>query len=566
LKTLAFRLFFLALFYQELYNNIMSNTELKSINISEYSRKELEEAFVKLSIEKEQAELKLKWYEEQYRLSKQKLFGKSSEKNIEGQIALPIFNEAELERQPITVEPNLDDCVKADEPAVKAKKQKGKREKDFSKLPKQIVEYTLSPEQMICPQCGDPLHVVRAEIRRELEVIPAQLIVKESHIMLYSCRRCETEDTTVPMIMAPAPTPVIKGSIASPSIVADIMTKKYVDATPLYRQEQEYKRRDLPVNRQNMSNWIIRVAQDWLTPLYIHLQEVLRAYDVLNADETELEVLNEPGREASTKSYMWMYRTGKGHFPIVLYDYQPTRAGDNAKNFLKGFKGYLHVDAYEGYEKLLKESKAGDAMEVTLVACFAHARRYFTDALKAVGDKESYMYTSAYQGVKYIDAMFVLEEELSSISFEERYEERLIRLKPMLEAYFAWIEKEHALALPKSSYGKAINYSYNQKDKLMSILKDGRLELSNNRAERAIKPFVIGRKNWLFANTPQGAKASAVTYSIIETAKENNLIPFEYLKYLFEKMPNIDVIDKDELNKLLPWSKDLPEKCLAKQK
>ena len=315
-----------------------------------------------------------------------------------------------------------------------------------------------------------------------------------------------------------------------------------------------------------MSNWIISAAQNWLNPLYKHLQRILVNYDVLHADETELEVLNEPGREATTKSYMWMYRTGNGHEPIVLYEYQPSRAGDNAKTFLKGFKGYLQTDAYDGYDKLLKESKAGPAMEVTIVSCFAHARRYFTDTLKAIEDKQSYMYTSAYQGVKYIDRMFEFEEKILKKSYEERYEERLSKLKPMLEVYFAWIEKEQALALPKSSYGKAINYSFNQKEKLMNILKDGRLELSNNRAERAIKPFVIGRKNWLFSNTPQGAKASAISYSIIETAKENNLNPFEYLKYLFETMPNVDITKEEELNKLLPWSKELPDKCKTKLK
>ncbi|WP_139903941.1 IS66 family transposase [Clostridium thermarum] len=543
----------------------MSKTEVKSFNLENYSRKELEDAFIKLSIEKEQAELRLKWYEEQYKLNKQRLFGKSSEKNIDGQINMPIFNEAESERQPFTAEPNLDDCAKQQQSSSKAKKLKGKREKDLSDLPKQIVEYKLSAEEQVCSQCGGQLHEVRSEIRRELEVIPAQIIVKEIHSMIYSCRKCEKEDITVPMISAPTPKPVIKGSIASPSIIAYIMTRKYVDATPLYRQEQEYKRRGLPVNRQNMANWIIRAAQDWLNPLYLRLRKYLTDYDVAHADETELEVLNEPGREATTRSYMWMYRTGNGHDPIVLYDYQPSRAGDNAKTFLNGFKGYLHVDAYDGYDKLLKDSKAGGAMEVTLVACFAHARRYFTDTLKAVTDKESYMYTSAYQGVKYIDEMFKLEEELSSLSSEDRYDERLSKLKPMLEAYFSWIEKEHALALPKSSYGKAVNYSFNQKDKLMSILKDGRLELSNNRAERAIKPFVIGRKNWLFANTPQGAKASAVTYSIIETAKENDLNPFEYLKYLFEQFPNVDINDSEVLDSLLPWSSTLPKYCKSKQ-
>lgn len=539
----------------------MKNKTVKSIDLSKYSREELEAAFMKVSVEKEQAELQLKWYQEQYRLSKQKLFGKSSEQHIDGQLSLPIFNEAEMERQPIHVEPKLEDSTNS---AEKPKKKKGKRAKELSKLPTEVVEYKLSPEEQVCLTCTNPLHEVRPEIRKELEVIPAQIVVKETHRMIYSCRTCEMEATSVPMIMANAPNPVIKGSIASASLLADIMTKKYVDATPLYRQEQEYKRRDLPINRQNMSNWIIRVSKDWLKPVYTRMQEMLVSYDVLHADETELEVLNEPGREAATKSYMWMYRTGNGHTPIILYDYQQSRSGDNAKKFLKGFKGYLHTDAYSGYEKLLKESKAGLAMEVTLVPCFAHARRYFTETLKAVPDQESYMYTSAYQGVKYIDEMFALERELLTLSFEQRYEERLRHLKPLIEAYLAWIEQEQALSLPKSSYGKAINYSFNLKEKLMNILKDGRLELSNNRAERAIKPFVIGRKNWLFTNTPAGADSSAIVYSIIETAKENSLIPFEYLRYLFEKLPNMDLSNIEELDKLLPWSKELPSHCKAK--
>lgn len=544
----------------------MKTTEEKTIDLSKYSRAELEAAFVKVSVEKEQAELQLEWYQEQYRLSKQKLFGKSSEQGIYDQITLPIFNEAETERQPINIEPKLDDIGEKEDTAThRPKKSKGKRQKDLAGLPRQIVEYKLSKDEQVCPTCKSELHEVRPEIRKELEVIPAKIVVKESHRMIYSCRNCEKNDISVPMIMAPAPNPVIKGSLASPSLLADIMTKKYVDANPLYRQEQEYQRYGLPINRQNMSNWVIRASNDWLKLLYNRMHEILISSEVVHADETVLEVLNEPGREAATNSYMWMYRTGAGHVPIVLYDYKPSREGDNAKNFLNGYKGYLQTDAYSGYDKLLKNTRAGPEMEITIVACFTHARRYFTETLKAVDDKESYMYTSAYQGVKYIDSMFKLEDELSSIPYRQRYEQRLNRLKPILEAYFAWIEKEHAIALPKCSYSKAVTYSHNQKDKLMNILKDGRLELSNNRAERAIKPFVIGRKNWLFTNTPQGADSSAIAYSIIETAKENKLIPFEYLKYLFEKLPNIDVTKKEVLEKLLPWSKELPDNCFAKQ-
>ncbi len=449
----------------------MKNSTVKSIDLSKYSREELEAAFVKVSLEKEQAELQLKWYEEQYRLSKQKLFGKSSEQHIDGQLSLPIFNEAETERQPFHVEPKLGEGENAS--TTKSKKPKGKRAKDLSKLPIEIVEYKLSPEEQVCLTCTSPLHEVRPEIRKELEVIPAKMVVKETQRMIYSCRTCEKEGIEVPMIKADTPTPVIKGSIASPSLIADIMTKKYVDATPLYRQEQEYKRRALPINRQNMANWIIKVSNDWLKPVYKRMQELLVSYDALHADESELEVLNEPGREAATKSYMWMYRTGLGHLPIILYDYQPSRSGDNAKKFLKGFKGYLHTDAFSGYEKLLKESKAGPAMEVTLVPCFAHARRYFTETLKAVPDQESYMYTSAYQGVKYIDEMFALERELSTLSFEQRYEERLRHLKPRIEAYLAWIEQENNLSLPKSSYGKAITYSF-KSEREMDEYPEGR--------------------------------------------------------------------------------------------
>lgn len=548
----------------------MINASVKTYDLTIYSREQLENAYVKVIQEKEEAELKLKWYEEQHRLNMQKKFGSSREKITSEQISilsLPIFNEAEIEHKENVAEPIIDDEIEEETPlSLKKKKQKGKRDRDFSKLPKQVIEYKLSPEEQICPQCDGSLHEVRPEIRKELEVIPAQIVVKETHRMVYACRACEEFETSVPMVMATAPNPVIKGSIASPSLIADIMTKKYVDATPLYRQEQEYQRRSLPINRQNMSNWVIRASQDWLNPLYERMHEMLISYDVLHADETEIEVLKEPGREATTKSYMWMYRTGNGHFPIILYKYTPTRAGDNAKVFLKGFKGFLQTDAYDGYNKLLKETRAGPAEEVIIVGCFAHARRYFTETLKAVGDKSSYMYTSAYKGVEYIDRMFALERELACMSFEQKHEERKHKLKSMLNTYFAWIKTEQALALPKSSYGKAINYSFNQKEKLLNVLLDGRLELSNNRAERSIKPFVIGRKNWLFSNTPQGADSSAVVYSIIETAKENKLNPFEYLKYLFEMLPNMDIRDRDALDKLLPWSEYLPHRCHSGKK
>jgi hypothetical protein len=301
-----------------------------------------------------------------------------------------------------------------------------------------------------------------------------------------------------------------------------------------------------------MANWVLYGANKWLALIYDRLHEHLVQKDILHADETTLQVLQEPGREAATKSYLWLYRTGRDGPPIILYDYQTTRAGKHPRRFLAGFKGYLHVDGYAGYNEL---------PDVTLVGCWAHARRKFDEALKALPEDKRNAAVAAREGLEYCNRLFAIERELKDKTPEERYQTRQVRSRPVLDAFLAWLKNQKARVLPKSTFGQAIYYCLGQWDKLVAFLQDGRLELDNNRSERSIKPFVIGRKNWLFANTPRGAKASAIVYSIIETAKENGLNPFHYLIYLFEKLPNLDLKDKNALDQLLPWSETLPPVC-----
>lgn len=321
---------------------------------------------------------------------------------------------------------------------------------------------------------------------------------------------------------------------------------------PLYRQEQQLSRLGIELSRQTMANWVLNVADPWLKIIYDRLHVELLDRDILHADETTLQVLKEPGRSAETKSYMWLYRTGRDGPPIVLYEYQTTRASKHPDRFLSGFKGYLQTDGYSAYGKLTG---------ITLVGCWAHARRKFTEALKALPAAQKDKPVAASVGLEYCNRLFAIERQLKDVSDKERYDKRLEKSKPLLDEFYIWLKKQKQQTLPKSTFGQAITYCLNQWDCLNSFLLDGRLEIDNNRAERSIKPFVIGRKNWLFTNTPRGARGSAIIYSVIETAKENNLKPYNYMFYLFEQLPNVDTGDQAAIDRLLPWSDTLPEEC-----
>lgn len=389
------------------------------------------------------------------------------------------------------------------------------------------------------------MHVMSKEIRRELKIVPAKISVIEHISYVYACRNCENTKIETPIIKAKSPKALIPKSLVSPSMMAYIMNQKFVNSLPLYRQEQEFKRMNLLLSRQNLANWMIKGA-NILKPLTAKMKEILLSKKILHADETTLEVLCEPNRSSETNSYMWLYRTSGCDEPIVIYDYQEGRSGKYAKEFLEGFKGYLHTDGWGGYHRL--------EPDITLCGCWAHARRKFDEALKV--DKHD---DTSKIGLDYCNRLFKIEEKILKESAKEKFKIRQKESKKITEEFFSWVSEKMNEVLPKSLIGTALQYALNQKKYLLSFLKDGRIELSNNRAERSIRPFVIGRKNWLFCNTPSGARSSAIIYSIMETAKENGLRPLEYLTFIFEQYQN-----GQDIEAFLPWSDLIPQNCKVK--
>jgi len=480
----------------------------------------------------------VKYYEEQFRISKHRQFGASSEKSEYDFTQLSLFNEAELFADANVPEPELVEVEKH-----YRKQTRLTTDKLPEDLPVEIVEYGLPESEQICPECGGPLHVMGHETRRELVIIPAQVKIREHVRKIYACRDCEKDECGVPILKSQTDEPVIKGSFAAPETIAHLMTQKFVMGSPLYRQEKELKQNGIMLSRQTMSNWLIRAAEDWLEPIYDELHEMLCTYDVLHADETTLQVLREPGKTAQSKSYMWLYRTsGDAKHPIILYDYQPDRRAKRPAEFLKDFKGFLHTDGYDGYHSLKEE--------ISVVGCWAHVRRKFDEALKALPERDREG-SNVLRGKRYCDRLFGFEREFESLKPEERYLKRQELSKPLLDEFFAWATALNAI--PKTGIGIAVHYALSQRKYLERYILDGRLEISNNRAERSIKPFVIDRKNFLFSNTPRGAKASAVMFSLIETAKENGLNPYEYLVCVFKNAPNLNIRnDIDALWSLSP--------------
>ncbi|MEK5060519.1 transposase [Paenibacillus sp. FSL H7-0326] len=519
----------------------------KQTNINPLTIEELEQKTAKLEQQNAELSTKLKWYEEQFRLAQQKRFGASSEKTNPDQLELNLFNEAEVLATPASQEPDIETVTYS------RKKSAGGREAKLDHFPVETITYVLPEEEQVCSCCGGALHEMSTETRNEISVIPAEVKVTRHVRQVYACRRCEREEIRTPIVTAPMPMPVYPGSLASPSIMAHVMSQKYVESQPLYRQEQQFARLGLTISRQTLANWMIYGADQWLSLLTDRMHEHLLKQDILHADETTLQVLREPGKSAESQSYLWLYRTGRMGPPIVLYDYRPSRGGEHPRHFLKGFSGYLHVDGYPGYHKV---------QGVKLVGCWAHARRKFDEALKALPSGQDKTETVAQQGLQFCNRLFTIERELKDKASKDRYTIRQEQSRPVLDAYLAWLRQQRSRTLPRSKLGEAIGYSLNQWDKLTAFLEDGRLEIDNNRSERAIKPFVIGRKNWLFANTPRGAKASSIIYSMMETAKENELNPFKYLMYLFEQLPQLpDPKNPEALDKLLPWSTSLPLTC-----
>lgn len=504
-------------------------------------------------LDKKEAEItalqhQVDWLTQQLRLMRGRRFGAGSERTVELLDQISFFNEAEAYAEPTASEPEPEENLH------RKKKQKGKRELDLSQLPTERVIHELPEEERVCPECGGLLHPCGQEIlRRELVYIPAQYKVREHIQTVYSCRQCEKTGQSVPMKKSNVPAPVIPGSgLASASLLAHILNSKYTLALPLYRQEQEFARLGVPISRQTMANWIIYIYQHWFSEVFQAFRRELIKNEILHADETSLMVLQEEGRKAQQKSYVWVYRTsGDAKHPVVLYDYQPSRSGTCASSFLDGFHGLLHTDGYDGYHCKLPP-------EITVVGCWAHMRRKFADTMKSM-PKDVRERSPAQAGLEYCNRLFALEEswEKQSLPYAQRYQLRLEKSKPVAQAFFAWAKAEQKKnPVAKSMLGTALTYAINQENWLMNVFLDGRLELSNNRAERAVRPFAIGRKNWLFCNTPNGADASAAIYSVVETAKANHLRPYRYIHFLLEKLLMGTAIEE-----CLPWNPQAQAQC-----
>ncbi len=545
--------------YEEL---LMQNSLLKKQNkyLSEHTervekqneklsedKKNLKEENKLLNAELKQLTIDYNWALEQLKLSKKKIYGASAEKIASDYGHISFFNEAEAERTPMLPEPKAEDVVR------KNNKKKKRGIKDIYKNLEIIEkEYDLSNAEKICEKCGSEMTFLRWETKNEIKIIPAQaqLIVHKKAV--YVCKNCDKTGIEGSFKTAEAVPSLIEKSLVSPSLMAWIMNQKFCLALPLYRQEQELKRMGINLSRQTMSNWMITGAR-LLKPLYDALHKNLISRNILHADETTLEVLNLSDRDKPLNAYMWVYRTSRNEKnPIVLYDYEEGRSGDYAKNFLKNFSGYLHCDGWGGYDKV---------EHIKRVGCLVHLRRYFLNALEIQEDKKDHS-TDAGKGFLLIEKIFKAEKidpekpaGKSKYSEEEIAEIRKNIQPKLLKEFFDFCEEYQGRGLPKSLTGAAVNYALNQKDTFMTFLENPKLELSNNAAERAVKPFVIGRKNWLFCNTAGGAKSSALIYSIIETAKENGLKPFEYLEFLFE-----NIRGGNDVAELMPWSEEIPFK------
>ena len=512
------------------------------------STEDLSLAFAEQKAQLAQANQNIALILEQLKISKQKTFGRSSEKiDYDGQLMM-CFNEAEVTIvDKYVVEPEIEEvCPKA----YKRKKAKGKRETDLKDLPVVIINHELSDEELK-ERLGEKWHRLPDEVYKRLAFHPAKFEVEEHHVAVYAGSDNET------IIRGNRSVDLLRNSIVTPSLEAAIMNSKYVNAIPLYRLEQEFLRNDVVLSRQVMSNWTIRCAERYLSLLYDRLHTEIYNYQVLQADETPV-LVSKDGRAAGAKSYMWVYRTGKMYTDasIILYEYQKTRNASHPREFLKDYSGTVVTDGYQVYHTLENERE-----DLKIAGCWSHARRRFANVVKSLG-KEKSKGTPAYDALKQIAAIYNIEGSLSELPPEERQRQRELTIKPMVEAFFAWVKKNKGFVLPKSETGKGFEYCLNQEKYLKVFLQDGNIPMDNNAAEGSIRSFCVGKHNWHIIDTIDGAKASAIIYSIAETAKANNLKPYNYFEYLLTEIPkHMEDKNLEFLDDLLPWSDKLPQEC-----
>lgn len=528
----------------------MKYTEEK---LNTFSKETLIQLFLTQQEQLSEIDGKLQLVLEQLAVMNQNRFGGKTEQmpvpeqlaftDVDGELVL--FNEAE-------VLASLDE--KEEETTVKKRpvKKKGKREEDLSGIPVVKIEHYLTEKELedLFGKAG--WKQLPDEIYKRYRFIPAKVEAEEHHVGVYASKEGDT------MKKAPHPACLLRGSLVSPSLEAAVLNGKYINAVPFARLEKEFGRYGLAITRQNMANWTIECADRYLAVFYDHLHKYIYKSPVIHADETPV-LVRKDGREAGSKSYMWVYRTGeKEKKAVILYEYQKTRKVDHPERFLKDYKGICVTDGYQVYHKLGEEKEG-----LTIAGCWAHARRRYEEAVKALPSK-SRKSSIAWQALEQIQMIYHVDNTLKGLKPEERKKRRQSSVKPLVEAYFAWVKEKKAdgRVSEKSKTGRGLSYSINQEKYLKVFLEDGNVPMDNNAAERAIKNFCIGRKNWLIIDTIRGAQSSAIIYSIAETAKANNLKPYEYFEYLLEEIPqHMEDTDLSFCEELLPWSTSLPEKC-----
>lgn len=506
----------------------------------------------KLSGEIQELNKKMEVLIEQITLANKNRFGRSSEKmtdtsqicfmEVDGTIVF--FNEAEAVSDLDAEEPDTLENKPARKP-----KTVGKKETDIKDLPVNIINHYLTDEELVAEFGENGWKQLPDAISKRYRFIPSKVEIDEHHVGVYASK---TDDR---IIKADHPKALLHGSLVSPTIAAAIMNGKYVNAVPLYRLEQEFSRYGLTITRQNMANWMIRLAENYLAVLYDYLHQKLYNYHVIQADETPV-LVNRDGRSAGTKSYMWVYRSGHLYTDkqIVLYDYHKTRNSSHPREFLRNYSGICVTDGYQVYHTIEKERE-----DLQIAGCWVHARRKFDEALTVI-PKAHQNKSNAFLVIKQIQAIYREEGKLNKLSSEERLMQRQLVIKPLVDALFAYLKKMEPTVPASGQLRKAYTYILNQEKYLRVFLEDGEIPIDNNASERAIRGFCIGKKNWQMIDTINGAHSSAIIYSIAETAKANNLKPYDYFVYLLEEIPkHMEQKDRTFLENLLPWSKKLPE-------
>lgn len=526
--------------------------------LNTFSKETLIQLFLAQQEQLSEIDKKLQLVLEQLAVMNQNRYGRKTEQmpvpqqmafaDVNGELVM--FNEAEALA---SLDENEEETVSKKHPV----KKKGKREADLSGIPVIKVEHYLTEEELKERFGKNGWKQLPDEIYKRYRFVPAKVEVEEHHVGVYASKDGDS------MTKAPHPVSLLRGSLVSPSIEAAVLNGKYINGVPFARLEKEFSRYGLAITRQNMANWTIECAERYLAVFYDYLHRYIYQSLVIHADETSV-LVRKDGRDAGSKSFMWVYCTGGGEEKaVILYEYQKTRKADHPEKFLKDYEGVCVTDGYQVYHKLAKEK--GD---LTVAGCWAHARRRYEEAVKALPAK-SRKSSLAWQALEQINMIYHVDNTLKELTPEERKKRRQDSVKPLVEAYFAWVKekKKDGRIAEKSKTGKGLSYSLNQEEYLKVFLENGNVPLDNNAAERAIRNFCIGRKNWVIIDTIRGAQSSAMIYSIAETAKANHLKPYEYFEYLLEEIPkHMDDKDLSFCEDLLPWSPNLPEKCRKTEK